>query len=78
MLRADVSTLDNASRQKVAVARAAARQPKIILFDEPITNVDVNSRVQLKPLKRLSKQYNQTIIHTHDQTEAMTPPTRSR
>lgn len=74
VLRADVSTLDNASRQKVAVARAVARQPKIILFDEPITNVDVNSRVQLKTaLKRLSKQYNQTIIYvTHDQTEAMT------
>lgn len=74
ILRADVSVLDNASRQKVAVARAVARQPKIILFDEPITNVDVNSRVQLKAaLKRLSKQHEQTIIYvTHDQTEAMT------
>ncbi len=70
----DVSQLDNGTRQKVAVARAVARQPKIILFDEPITNVDVGSRIQLKrSLKRLVKQHNQTIIYvTHDQTEAMT------
>ncbi len=74
VLKKSVSGLDNATRQKIAVARAVARQPKIILFDEPITNVDVNSRVQLKAaLKRLSKQHNQTIIYvTHDQTEAMT------
>jgi ABC-type sugar transport system ATPase subunit len=70
----DVSQLDNGTRQKVAVARAVARQPKIILFDEPITNVDVGSKIQLKrALKRLVKQHNQTIIYvTHDQTEAMT------
>jgi ABC-type sugar transport system ATPase subunit len=74
LLNSPVHTLDNASRQKVAVARAVARQPQIILFDEPITNVDANSRIQLKTaLKRLSKLYNQTIIYvTHDQTEAMT------
>ncbi len=74
MLNKNVSSLDNATRQKVAVGRAVARQPQIILFDEPITNVDPNSRVQLKTaLKRLSKQHNQTIIYvTHDQTEAMT------
>ncbi|NDJ62290.1 MAG: ABC transporter ATP-binding protein [Chloroflexi bacterium] len=70
----DVSKLDNGTRQKVAVARAVARQPRIILFDEPITNVDIASKVQLKRvLKRLVKQHNQTIIYvTHDQTEAMT------
>jgi ABC-type sugar transport system ATPase subunit len=70
----DVSTLDNGTRQKVAVAREVARQPRIILFDEPITNVDVSSKTQLKrALKRLVKQHNQTIIYvTHDQTEAMT------
>ncbi len=74
VLYRNVSGLDNATLQKIAVGRAVARQPKIILFDEPITNVDVNSRVQLKAaLKRLSKQHNQTIIYvTHDQTEAMT------
>jgi ABC-type sugar transport system ATPase subunit len=70
----DVAALDNATRQKAAVARAVARQPQIILFDEPITNVDVNAKVQLKQaLKELVKQHSQTIIYvTHDQTEAMT------
>lgn len=66
--------LDTGTRQKVSVARAVARQPKIILFDEPITNVDVEAKVQLKTaLKRLTRQHRQTIIYvTHDQTEAMT------
>ena len=70
----DISTLDNGTRQKVAVAREVARQPRIILFDEPITNVDVDSKVQLKQaLKKLVKRHKQTIIYvTHDQTEAMT------
>lgn len=70
----DVASLDNATRQKAAVARAVARQPQIILFDEPITNVDVTAKVQLKKaLKELVKQHSQTIIYvTHDQTEAMT------
>jgi len=70
----DVSALDNATRQKAAVARAVARQPQIILFDEPITNVDIEAKVTLKrALKRLVKQHSQTIIYvTHDQTEAMT------
>ncbi|PIE31866.1 sugar ABC transporter ATP-binding protein [candidate division KSB3 bacterium] len=70
----DTSQLDMGTRQKVAVARAVARQPRIILFDEPITNVDIETKVQLKQaLKRLSRQHNQTIIYvTHDQTEAMT------
>ena len=40
---ADISELDNGTRQKVACARAVARQPQIILFDEPITNVDINA-----------------------------------
>lgn len=66
--------LDNGTLQKVAVAREVARRPRIILFDEPITNVDVSAKTQLKlALKRLSKQHSQTIVYvTHDQTEAMT------
>jgi ABC-type sugar transport system ATPase subunit len=70
----DITQLDNSERQKVAVARAVARQPQIILFDEPITNVDVNSKVQLKQaLKDVTRQLDQTIVYvTHDQTEAMT------
>lgn len=69
-----IAGLNNATRQKAAVARAVARQPQIILFDEPITNVDVAAKVQLKrALKSLVRQHAQTIIYvTHDQTEAMT------
>jgi ABC-type sugar transport system ATPase subunit len=70
----DITQLDNGTRQKVAVAREVARQPKIILFDEPITNVDAHSKLQLKrAFKELTRQLKQTIIYvTHDQTEAMT------
>jgi ABC-type sugar transport system ATPase subunit len=73
-LNQDISELDNGTRQKVAVARAVVRQPRIILFDEPITNVDINSKVQLKKaLRQLTRKLNQTIVYvTHDQTEAMT------
>ena len=72
--RERVDTLDNGTLQKVAVARAVARRPRIILFDEPVTNVDTEAKVQLKTaLKNLTRQHNQTIVYvTHDQTEAMT------
>jgi ABC-type sugar transport system ATPase subunit len=70
----EVSELDNGTRQKVAVAREVARQPRIILFDEPITNVDATAKLQLKrAFKELSRRLSQTIVYvTHDQTEAMT------
>jgi ABC-type sugar transport system ATPase subunit len=70
----DVSKLDNGTRQKVSVARQVARQPQILLFDEPITNVDAASKLQLKrSLKELTRSFSQTIVYvTHDQTEAMT------
>ena len=73
-VRKDMTELDNGTLQKVAVARAVARQPRIILFDEPITNVDISAKLQLKrALKELITRLNQTIIYvTHDQTEAMT------
>lgn len=70
----DVGALDGGTRQKVAVARAVSRQAPIVLFDEPITNVDIDSKLQLKrTLRELFTRLNQTIIYvTHDQTEAMT------
>ena len=70
----DISQLDGGTRQKVAIARTVARQPAVILFDEPITSVDAEAKVQLKrALKELTRQLRQTIIYvTHDQTEAMT------
>ncbi|HET9595065.1 MAG TPA: ABC transporter ATP-binding protein [Anaeromyxobacteraceae bacterium] len=69
-----VAQLDMATRQKVAVAREIARQPRFILFDEPITNVDVETKIQIRrALKVLTRQRKQTIIYvTHDQTDAMT------
>jgi ABC-type sugar transport system ATPase subunit len=70
----DISALNSVMRQKVAVARAVARRPDIILFDEPLTNVDANSKTQFKrSFKELTQHLKQTIIYvTHDQTEAMT------
>jgi ABC-type sugar transport system ATPase subunit len=70
----DSSQLDNVSRQKVSVASAIAYRPDIILFDEPMTNIDANSKVQFKHFfKELSQKLNQVIVYvTHDQTEAMT------
>jgi ABC-type sugar transport system ATPase subunit len=70
----EISQLDGGTRQKVAIARTVARQPSVILFDEPITSVDAEAKVQLKrALKELTRQLRQTIIYvTHDQTEAMT------
>jgi ABC-type sugar transport system ATPase subunit len=70
----EISQLDGGTRQKVAIARTVARQPSVILFDEPITSVDAEAKVQLKrALKELTRQLHQTIIYvTHDQTEAMT------
>ncbi|MEN8040262.1 MAG: ABC transporter ATP-binding protein [Actinomycetota bacterium] len=70
----EVTSLDSGTRQKVAVARAVSRHAPIILFDEPITNVDPDMKLQMKrTLRALFTRLNQTIIYvTHDQTEAMT------
>ncbi len=70
----DVGRLTHALKQKVAVARAIARQPHIILMDEPVTNIDATTKSQLKyALRRLTRELHQTIVYvTHDQTEAMT------
>ncbi len=67
-------SLDAGMRQKVAIARAIVRKPNVFLFDEPLTNVDPEMRVELKSvIKRLSKGLGQTFIYvTHDQSEALT------
>lgn len=69
-----VDQLSSVERQKVAVAREVARKPSIILFDEPMTNVDSSSKLVFKrSFKVLTQEINQTIVYvTHDQTEAMT------
>ncbi|MBV6658650.1 MAG: ABC transporter ATP-binding protein [Devosiaceae bacterium] len=74
--RADtyIDELDAGSRQKVAVGRSVARQTKVVLFDEPTTNVEVNAKLTLiRTFKEISRRLKQTAIYvTHDQTEAMT------
>ncbi len=66
--------LSGGQRQRVAIGRAIVRQPKIFLFDEPLSNLDAELRVQMRSeLTRLHGRLQSTMIYvTHDQTEAMT------
>lgn len=66
--------LSGGQRQRVAIGRALARQPKIYLFDEPLSNLDAKLRVEMRTeLKKLHKRLKTTIVYvTHDQIEAMT------
>ncbi len=66
--------LSGGQRQRVAVGRAIVRNPKVFLFDEPLSNLDAKLRVQMRAeLKKLHRNLNATIIYvTHDQVEAMT------
>jgi len=66
--------MSGGQRQRVAIGRAIVRQPKVFLFDEPLSNLDAKLRVQMRQeIKRLHKQLDATMIYvTHDQIEAMT------
>ncbi|MCI4667989.1 MAG: sn-glycerol-3-phosphate ABC transporter ATP-binding protein UgpC [Bacteroidia bacterium] len=66
--------MSGGQRQRVAIGRALVRQPKVFLFDEPLSNLDAKLRVQMRiEIKRLHKQLEATMIYvTHDQIEAMT------
>ncbi len=66
--------LSGGQRQRVAVGRAIVRNPKVFLFDEPLSNLDAKLRVQMRTeISRLHKNLQATIIYvTHDQVEAMT------
>lgn len=66
--------LSGGQRQRVAVGRAIVRQPKVFLFDEPLSNLDANLRVQMRTeISKLHLRLQATMIYvTHDQTEAMT------
>src|SRR6266542_3966212 len=65
--------LSGGQRQRVAVGRAIVRQPKLFLFDEPLSNLDAKLRVSMRAdLIKLHKRLEATMIYvTHDQVEAM-------
>ncbi|MCP1838862.1 ABC-type sugar transport system ATPase subunit [Bradyrhizobium sp. USDA 4538] len=66
--------LSGGQRQRVAIGRAIVREPKVFLFDEPLSNLDTELRVQMRvQIAKLHKQLGNTMIYvTHDQIEAMT------
>jgi multiple sugar transport system ATP-binding protein len=70
--------LSGGQRQRVAVGRAIVREPKVFLFDEPLSNLDAKLRVQTRAqISKLHQSLETTFIYvTHDQTEAMTMATR--
>jgi lactose/L-arabinose transport system ATP-binding protein len=66
--------LSGGQRQRVAIGRAIVREPEVFLFDEPLSNLDAELRVQMRlELAKLHRSLGATMIYvTHDQTEAMT------
>lgn len=66
--------LSGGQRQRVAIGRAIVREPKVFLFDEPLSNLDAELRVQMRlEIAKLHKSLGATMIYvTHDQVEAMT------
>src|SRR5260370_9387165 len=66
--------LSGGQRQRAAMGRAIVRNPKVFLFDEPLSNLDAKLRVQMRTeIKRVHQQVKTTTIYvTHDQIEAMT------
>ena len=78
LLKRKPRELSGGQRQRVAVGRAIVREPKVFLFDEPLSNLDAKLRVQTRAqISKLHQQLQTTFIYvTHDQTEAMTMATR--
>jgi multiple sugar transport system ATP-binding protein len=74
LLQRRPKALSGGQRQRVAIGRAIVREPRLFLFDEPLSNLDAELRVQMRvELARLHKRLGATMIYvTHDQTEAMT------
>jgi multiple sugar transport system ATP-binding protein len=74
LLQRKPTQLSGGQRQRVAIGRAIVRNPKIFLFDEPLSNLDAELRVSMRmELRQLHRRLQSTMIYvTHDQVEAMT------
>ncbi|RKF17960.1 sn-glycerol-3-phosphate ABC transporter ATP-binding protein UgpC [Alginatibacterium sediminis] len=68
------ANMSGGQRQRVAIGRAIVRNPEVFLFDEPLSNLDAELRVQMRmEIARLHKELDSTMVYvTHDQVEAMT------
>jgi multiple sugar transport system ATP-binding protein len=78
LLQRKPAQLSGGQRQRVAMGRALVRDPKVFLFDEPLSNLDARLRVDMRTeIKKLHQRLGATIVYvTHDQIEAMTLATR--
>ncbi len=78
LLKRRPSQLSGGQRQRVAMGRALVRQPRVFLFDEPLSNLDAKLRVEVRAeIKALHQNTHATIVYvTHDQIEAMTLATK--
>lgn len=78
LLKRKPKELSGGQRQRVAVGRAIVREPKVFLFDEPLSNLDAKLRVQTRAeISKLHNRLQTTFIYvTHDQVEAMTMASR--
>ena len=74
LLNRKPKAMSGGQRQRVAIGRAIVREPKVFLFDEPLSNLDAELRVQMRlEIAKLHNDLGSTMIYvTHDQTEAMT------
>jgi multiple sugar transport system ATP-binding protein len=74
LLQRKPRALSGGQRQRVAMGRAIVRNPKVFLFDEPLSNLDAKLRVQMRTeIKRVHQKVRTTTVYvTHDQVEAMT------
>ena len=78
LLKRKPAQLSGGQRQRVAMGRALVRDPKIFLFDEPLSNLDAKLRIEMRrEIKKLHKNFRTTMVYvTHDQTEAMSLGTK--